>query len=221
MLEEEKNMLKKNKNPRRKKKILLIVMISIVGVMLVLYGVTLFLEHRMSSKASEETKIDYRFWQVDFEENIYDDSEYVSLISEELFQYRDLTGVSIGIDRERAGEYNPEIRFFIDFLSAIIAGDYQNYNAMFSGRYYQNKTPVNAFTMQKVYDAYVSLVSVSNDSNGVSNYTKYEFILEYKILKNNGSFRKDIGNGSKKQHIVLTDREGKLKIDQIDTEVFQ
>ena len=48
-------------------------------------------------------------------------------------------------------------------------------------------------------------------------YTQYVFTVEYKIHKNNGTFRTDIGlDESRRQYFVLSDSTGKeVLIDQI------
>ena len=49
------------------------------------------------------------------------------------------------------------------------------------------------------------------------NYTKSIYTLEYQINKNNGTFRRDIGDGSKQQYFVVTNRTGEWLIDSIST----
>ena len=51
----------------------------------------------------------------------------------------------------------------------------------------------------------------------INNYTKFLYVIEYRILHNNGTFRRDIGSGSKKQYFTLTDKQGDFKIDSIAT----
>ena len=69
--------------------------------------------------------------------------------------------------------------------------------------------------MQKLYNIKITRMSEEDVSENGQNYTKYEFILEYMIHQNNGTFRTDIGSdASKKQYITLTDRTGELLISQ-------
>ena len=70
--------------------------------------------------------------------------------------------------------------------------------------------------MQKLYDVNITKLAV----NDVGGNTVYEFTLEYKILENNGTFRNDIGDGSKKQYITVTTENGKLLISSISTANF-
>lgn len=205
--------VKKGKN---RKKILLIVLTAVVGVLLVLAVLVAVLEKRVTDNDPAQDEIDYAFYPVDFEENIYEDPAYIEKTAGEFIRYTDLsTNITTGLDRERAAEYDEEIRFFLNYLYAIIEGDADAYNAMFSRLYFESNAPKAAFTMQKVYDVLLCKSEVSTVSDESGNYTKYVFTLEYKILCNNGSFRRDIGAGSKLQYITLTDREGALRIDSI------
>ena len=64
--------------------------------------------------------------------------------------------------------------------------------------------------MQRLYD--INLYKV--DERYEDGYAVYIFKLDYKILKNNGTFRKDISSStSRTKTIYVTNREGKLAID--------
>ena len=69
-----------------------------------------------------------------------------------------------------------------------------------------------------LYDITVYLYSQESLDGGE---TRYTYALEYKIHKNNGTFRNDIGEDQKTQYIVITDREGTLKIDAISTSKYK
>lgn len=60
--------VKKGKN---RKKILLIVLAAVVGVLLVLAVLVAVLEKRVTDNDPAQDEIDYAFYPVDFEENIY------------------------------------------------------------------------------------------------------------------------------------------------------
>ena len=47
------------------------------------------------------------------------------------------------------------------------------------------------------------------------------FTLEYMIYQNNGTFRTDVGSDAiRKQHVVVSDREGDMKIDSIVSHTY-
>ena len=75
--------------------------------------------------------------------------------------------------------------------------------------------------MQKIYGGMITAYSTENIQGNNGNYTKYIYTLNYRILDNNGTFRADIGEDSKTQYIVITNREGKLLIDAISTSRYK
>ena len=72
------------------------------------------------------------------------------------------------------------------------------------------------FTAQKLYNIVITLISSEEISQDGQKYDQYTYSLEYMICKNNGTFRTDVGSdASRKQAVVVTDREGKMLIDVI------
>ncbi len=205
------------KNNRKKaKKKLLIILLTITLVMILLISASLIIDKLQKGISEDELNIDYDFYPADFEENIFEDKKYIELTSEEFIRYHDMTtGIINGINDENKASFGKETEFLVDMIGNIINGDHLAYNSKFSSLYYENHSPKPAFTMQKVYDVTISYLSHEQSEDG--NYTKFNYILEYKIYQNNGTFRKDIGDGSKKQFITITDREGLLLIDNITT----
>ena len=213
----------KNTNKNYKKK--LIIAITCIVVIIVLLAVIVeMIEYFNAKKTSEPFEIDYDFYPADYEENIFEDERYLELISGEYIRFCDSsTNVTVGIDTENTGDYSAELLFMLGYIDNIINGDHKSYNARFSDVYYDTHKPLERFTMQKVYDVLITqnlTESVTDKKTGI-NYTKYSFALEYKIYENNGTFRRDIGNGSKKQYITVTDRNGALLIDSIVTEIIK
>ncbi len=203
------------------KKRLLIIIAAIVVVIIVLFAVSLIIDKVKSSK-NDEFIIDYNFYPADYEENIFEDEEYINLTSGNFIKYQDLnTNITVGITRENANQQSEQIAFIVEMLYDIIEGKHEEYNACFSDVYYKNNSPKSQFTMQKVYDVTVSYISQESVSDDSGNYTKYLYSIEYKILENNGTFRKDIGSGSKKQYATLTDRQGNLLIDALNTQIVK
>ncbi len=204
-----------HKNAKKK---LLIILISIFSLLVVLIGLS-FVIDLLESNDSQGSEIDYNFYPVDFSENIFEDDEYLEHIEGEFMSFCDSsTNLTLGINRETATQQGIEVEFIVEMLYKIICGDNEGYNKCFSKEYYKKNSPKDQFTMQKVYDVLITKVSsdkISDENN--SDYTKSIYILEYKIYHNNGSFRRDIGDGSKKQYITITDRSGQLLIDSITT----
>ena len=198
----------KNNNPKKR---LIIIILSIIGAILVLGIASIIID---SLEKEEEFVVDYNFYPADFNENIFEDAEYLDLVSAEFITYTDgSTNITVGIDRDKAGEHGTGVKFLVDMIYDIINGDHEAYNARFSDSYYKKHSPKESFTMQKVYD--VNITYVSSESG--NDYTKSLYTLEYKILENNGTFRKDIGAGSKKQYFTLITTGDKILVDSVTT----
>ncbi len=205
------------------KKRLLIVMVSVLAVIFVLFIISFAIDKYYDKKDSvDNAPIDYDFYPADYEEYIYNDTEYNKLIENGFIYYKDsATGLTFGIDRESVSEHGEEAIFIVEYIYSIINGDVTEYNGFFSDTYYESNEKHGNFTMQKLYEVNIAKETAEPITENGNNYTKYMFVLEYKIFKNNGTFRNDIGDGSKKQYITVTDRDGELLIDSITTAKFK
>ena len=207
-----------NRAPNKLKKRMIIALVVVVCLVPILLGISYLVDYlENKSKSVEEQVIDYDWHEADFSENIYEDPEYLSLIEYGFISYTD-GSVTLLIDKDSAKTYGDDIEFMVKYLYSIINGNANEYNSYFSDAYYKHNNKKDAFTMQKIYEVSLTkeLVEAVESKNG--DYTKYTFVLSYRILNNNGTFRKDIGDGYKRQYITVTDRSGELLIDGISTE---
>ena len=204
------------KNKKLKKKMIIAIIIA-VSLIPVFMGISYAIEmYNLKKIMVEPEPIDYDFYPVDYEENIYEDEEYLSLMEYGYIYYTDAS-VTLGIQRENANSYGDDIEFIVEYIYKIIEGKTEEYNGCFSDLYYKYHKRHERFTMQKLYDINLNKVSETTVTDKNGSYAEYKFELSYRILKNNGSFRSDIGDGSKKQYITVTDRDGKLLIDSLTT----
>lgn len=206
--------------PNKKfKKIIIITLISVAALLLLMYLMTLLLPIIFSpiSGTKEEGTADFNFYDPDFDENIYEDPEYALLLEKGIIQYDNSSNNIITVRDDNKEQLGRVGEFMLEYIYTIIDGDADRYNSFFSNEYLKEKGPKDRFTMQKLYDVMLTYYSTESVSDRSNNYTKYMYKLSYKILENNGTFRKDIGADSKTQYIVITDREGKLLIDAIST----
>lgn len=159
------------------------------------------------------------FFDPDYDYDITKDSEY--LAKDRAIYYCDLlTGVTEALDNKSLYQYGDALPVLKKMIDCIIAGDADGYNKLFSSNYFsiEGREPEEPFTMQQVYDIRFTKVAVSEKSTEAGKkYTQYEYEVEYKIHKNNGTFRTDIGHDdSRKQYFVLSDSTGEnVLIDQI------
>ena len=198
------------------KKKIVIVIISIVALIALMF-ISIFVLDIILDKIQEEKEeeIHFNFYEADYDENIFEDTKYLSLIENGYIRYCDMDNVTLSIDENDAEKYGEDISFMVSYIKYMINGDVDGYNACYSDLYYDEEKPKEKFTMQKIYDVVIKKMSEESvtDTNGT--YTKYIFSLNYKILNNNGTLRNDFLNGTRTQFIYITNREGELKIDGI------
>lgn len=208
---------------KKLKKRLIVVLLSVLAVIVILFGVSMMIDGYYEKKDEEaNAPIDYDFYPADYDEYIYNDVEYAEKIENGFIEYTDnSTGLTLGIERDTAEEHGAEVVFMVDYIYSIIEGKASEYNGFFSDAYYAENDKHAEFTMQKLYEVKITKESVEPIAENGGNYTKFVFVLEYKIFKNNGTFRNDIGDGSKRQYITVTDRNGELGIDSVSTAKYK
>ena len=205
------------------KKRMLIVLGSVIGaVILLALSVQLLTKYQESISAEETTDF---FSIIQFSsEYVTDEAEFLADqtyrgYDKTMYYYDPQTGITEGITEGKYEDYGECVLFLADFLSAIIAGDAEEYNMFFSDVYFENNEPKESFSMQKLYDIQVSPYSKEEKAaEDGQKYTEYIYMLQYRIRKNNGSLRNDMdSDGLRPQYILITNRDGKLLIDRILT----
>ena len=158
-----------------------------------------------SNKPGSSSAPSYIFYPLNYGEDIYQNSEYMSRNRNIMFKNIE-TGVTEDIYLSSNDEY---LMFMAQLVTYIIEGDAKSYNACFSEEYLSENSESlkERFTMQMLYDIVVTRHYLSD---GVV------YSLEYKIMKNNGSYRSDMPSDcSKAQYFVISDHGGKLLIDSL------
>lgn len=194
---------------KKLKKIILIVFAAALFAVLLCVLLLNLPKSRSESTDYTDALQNYEFYPVVWE-NIFDDPDYTEDMRRIFFE-----DVSEGIrgyvlDDENISSFEPSVKFMYNYINYIINGDVKGYNSSFSDAYYEKIYPKSSFTMQRLYD--IKLYKVEEYSH--EGYLVYVFKLQYRILKNDGTFRKDISSTtSRTKTIYLTAREGKLAID--------
>ena len=144
------------------------------------------------------------------------DKEYLEL-NRRIYHFDERSGLTEELTDKNIAGYGPAAWVLRDAINAIIAGDADAYNALFSENYFAHNDPEAPFTMQRLYDIKITKVNESVQSGEAGKYTQYEYEVEYKIRLNDGTYRTDIGHDeSKKQYFILSDSvTGEVLIDQI------
>lgn len=204
--EEEAQLKKKNKKKRMTAGIAIFAAIGIVS------GVLLALEPWAKSVFGETLGMygsnkSYSNYTPDYDLDVTTVEEYMELDRNIYF----IKGGEKFIIEDSA-DNTPDIDFFIEYFDCAINGRYNEYNDMFTENYYKTNEPYIRFAPQMIYDISIEKLSESY-SNGKTNYT---YNVTYRIYKNNGTFRNDIGSdGAKTLFFALVEDNGEVKIDRI------
>ncbi len=116
----------------------------------------------------------------------------------------------------RSDETDLKLQLVYAYLQTIIHGNADAYNAFFNGNYYREHERQAAFAQQMIYD--INLYADSSKTEYLENGEKlYTYRLDYMILYNNGTFRRDIGSDMvRSQILVLREhRDGSVSIENL------
>lgn len=161
----------------------------------------------------EATKLQY---QTDYNDLAYDQHiiEYYHYGNPEQGGYRE------GITDANRGQMDAGVLFLCSWLDTVKNGDANAYNSCFSENYWEENEPEGifkkvSFSPQMLYDINIALVSKKSDQGD----QLVTYWVEYKILHNDGTFRRDIGSGiSRRQDVTVRVRgDGSAVIEKLVT----
>lgn len=197
------------------KRRIILVFVSVCVLLVLAYGAVSIAERALYGKQEENYSSSYIFYDADYDMNIYDDTAYMEL--NRYITFSDGVVATALNEADYIGQ-DEDVRFMIGYIESIIAGDAEAYNACFSEQYYTQNKPLDRFTMQKLYEIKLTRTETQTEGEGDDEYTTHGYVVEYMIRHNNGTFRRDLGSDSiRAQYLVISDREGVWKIDNIIT----
>ena len=197
------------RHTKKMKKRIIIVFAAMILFAVIYFAVSSIIT-QVKEKQDEETS--YRpntiiFYEADYDYNIMNDKGYLAL-DRRPYLCDEANGVTISVEEDQIDKQDEGFRLLCDMVQCIIRGDHEGYNALFSENYYavEDNIPEDGFTMQQVYDIKFTKKRISEHTEGDISYTQYEYEVEYKIRKNNGTFRTDIGSdAARTQYFVISD----------------
>lgn len=205
---------------RKLKRNMIIVIACMVVFAVVAIPLISLLESLQQGSEPEETQkappSSIIFATPDYEYDIMQDDDYLQL-NRRIYYSDARSGMTEELTDKNITGYGPAAVLLREYVNAVIAGDADAYNALFSDNYFASHDPEAPFTMQRLYDIKLTKVNESQMVDERGKYTQYEFEVEYKIRLNDGTFRTDIGHDeSKKQYFILSDSTSEdVLIDQI------
>ena len=206
---------------KKKKKRLIVVLCAVTLLAAVSWVLTTFPNLFAGGKKNSgvttmysDRNISYLFYESDYDLDPTTDEDYMQM-DRQLWYKKGNLAIGGELDESAWIDYNAAVRFFARYFSAAIAGDAETYNGFFTDRYYRDNKPYERFAPQRIYDMHVEELSETVNNDGS---TVWMFNVEYRIMKNDGSFRNDIpSDGSKKLLFTLIGgADGIVRIDAID-----
>lgn len=183
----------KNEKKRKLKKALLIVCIVFAALCLLLlvsYGV---LEYLRGNKNDVSALNSDQFFPPNYSEDISKDIVYQSKVRNVYYlEY----GTGEMITEENLDSMPDSAKFFYDYFDCVISGNYTEYKSFFTQDYLKRSRIPDKFTKQKIYDIEVNLYSRENIEQDGKSIIVDTFIVKYKIMDNNGTFRNDVGSNT-------------------------
>ncbi len=134
--------------------------------------------------------VSHTFYPSNYNEDIYADEDYMRRERRIAYTSGGSTFyIAIG------GDFSPHgapLVFFGRYFDAVIAGEYEDFDKYFTDFYLEHQKNKERFTPQKLYDINIRLISTTAHES----YTTHNYYVDFKIEKNNGTFRNDIGSNS-------------------------
>ncbi len=158
----------------------------------------------------------FEFCEPNWNSDILNDKEYIEL--KLAIMYSPNGSESFSVDEDTyfsAG--GAELEFIASYINAVINGEHETINAMYSEDYLKSHSLHSAFPQQRLYNIKIRKYHYS-DPQYKNSYTKDSYyIISYKINQNDGLFRNDVGQDSEIPQLfeILTYADGTIKIDNI------
>lgn len=190
----------------KKKKLIKVFIITGISL-LCLFILSLALEGVVRSGSTPE--LDYEFYVPAETEKIFEDEAY--LAKDRTLYYTDEMGQCWQItDSDNCSDIGA--KFFYLYFYCLENADAETFNSLFADSF----EDYDPFTAQRVYAKEVKyLYDEKTDDNTYS----ITYSLDYNIMKNDGSFRRDIGSDmSRTQYVTLCYNSDNVWIESIKTE---
>ncbi len=191
-------------------KAVMLILITFGALLLLIAAATAVLMLLPEEKPPEPTEI--YFYPV-VEENIFEDAHYLS--KDRSVHYCDDPrgqGITTQITDADRDQFDVKVRFTEIYLNCLMSGDCETLRQLCSEEFLR-KNAIPDFTQQMLYDMYVYFYH-SETLDGAELVT---YKINYKILRNNGTYRRDVGSdGAKPEYLVLrVSTDGTIQIADI------
>ncbi len=176
-----------------------LIILMILAVLGVLLGILALVDHLLrKNSTSAVSDLD----EPDYSVNILEEEAYLKL-NRAVYYLEYGTGEEL--NEENFKSVGVASEFFYRYFESLIHGEADTYRSMLTDRYIADHNVPKRFTMQRIYDIRVELFQdVSSATYHGMDAQVYYFEVSYKINRNDGTFRNDIGsNRSSTQYYEL------------------
>ena len=190
------------------------ILIILIAILAVLIGLNLLLDALNRRQPGKVTREAVDLYEPDFTCNIFEDEDYMA--EENFIMYTEngqSTRIYNSAEAAAAGELGS---FFFNFFKDMIYGDYADFNDYFTEGYLEKYGRFGKFTMQRLYNNEVEIVSKAANGDGTFSYLCK---LVFSIMKNDGTVFNFIASDSSKPMYltVIESADGSLKkISELD-----
>lgn len=190
-----------SQNKKMKRRFLIILALLCAGVLLMF--LTLVLLHFVLSGNADPDSPNIHFY-APYDGDIFISEEYLAL-DRRVFYYDGSIYLEIKDD-----SFDPAVLFLKDFLEIMTRGDTAAYNASFTRNPGQKD-----FSQQMIYEAQICYEKSTVDGGD----KLYTYRLEYRIHRNDGTLRDDVGSdGMRPQWALVRVRDdGRVTLDSLTT----
>lgn len=213
---EERYALLEEKSKKMRKNVIRVGAI-LLGVIVLLVAVTLIADFLTKPRVNTDIPDGTFDFYPPYDGDILTSEEYLQL-NRTVMYFDNAMGYGMGleINPETMEEFDAPVWFLYEYIQTIVQGNATLYNTYFSDAYYRTQKPKASFAQQMIYETSIYFRSESVAQNGDKLIT---YRLEYKIHRNNGEFRTDVGSdGIRPQDLTLrVSPDGRILIESLVT----
>ncbi len=156
----------------------------------------------------------YIFYTPDYNADITKDEDYLKQVP---YVYYTNGGITECITEENYSDYGPLVEFFGKYFDSLKAGDTETYISLHSDRYFANNFKPYQIAPQRLYNIRIELIASAMVNDPLyGNVEKAIVETSYMIMKNDGTFRTDIGSdSSRKQYLEVVYDDESIFIDAV------
>ncbi len=154
------------------------------------------------------------FYEPDYDTDIFTYQPWLDKIR--FITYKE-GGYSTVITDQSHADYGAAVSMLSEYFDCLMQGDADGVNRFFSEEFFETNPKYEKFTMQKIYDITVELISSADKkSHDGVDVIEYIYKVSYKILENDGTFRSDIESDAVRgQFYTIVDDGSSLSITSV------